>query len=479
MKVVQQDDARSDDILENDAADEELGNQFDSEDKDHKTLDEVQEQNIGFRASLNTVFSWSNFRIYLFTAWIFNAFAYLGSFYNLYLWSIMPSFVFIGAIGTITAAIGTTARFFGGYIGDTVNRKSLAVVSMLIIAIFYLMIGLFTDPMLIFVALTIYASVEITKGGSTAYIMDNIPREHSGFALSLFTAGRALAIITLAVFGVLYPILGFEAFRQIHLAGCILLLVSAILRAIYLESSPQQGREAGTKLWKSFMDDNKRALSTVLTVIPGMIIVCIVDSISDSFFKLGALIYMYEELFIDIPSMVIMFIITIVIQVPLLLKVGRLTDRKGVKSTAFMVYSIMPISAALLIAAYWFPDWAPLSFSIAADSIMPGLGVIFKTSFLAVVLKSINDTLWFTIVLVLIRNSLSSKDTSKVLSMFWSIVWISSSIGPIVGGLISDATSIMVLFVLVFILNIIILGAIARYDLTTKGENGQEIQISE
>ena len=158
---------------------------------------------------------------------------------------------------------------------------------------------------------------------------------------------------------------------------------------------------------------------------------------------------------------------------------GRLTDRKGVKSTALAVYAIMPISAALLIVAYWIPDWAPLSFSLFANSIIPGLGVIFKTSFLAVVLKYVNDTLWYTIVLVLIRKKLPSKDTSKILSLFWFIVWIAASFGPIIGGLISEATSIMSLFVMVFILNIIILASIARYDLTTKGQNGQDVTISE
>ncbi|GAH11936.1 unnamed protein product, partial [marine sediment metagenome] len=129
------------------------------------------------------------------------------------------------------------------------------------------------------------------------------------------------------VFGVLYPILEFEAFRLLHLVGGVLLLVSTILRAVYLGSSPQQGREEGSKLWKTFIDDNRRALRTVLAIIPGMIIVCIIDSISDSFFKLGALIYMYKELYIDVPSMVIMFVTTLVIQVPLILKVGRIADR--------------------------------------------------------------------------------------------------------------------------------------------------------
>ena len=230
---------------------------------------------------------------------------------------------------------------------------------------------------------------------------------------------------------------------------------------------------------RTFIDDNKRALKTLLAVIPGMILVCIFDSISDSLFKLGAVIYMYTDLAIDVPSMVVMFIVTLVIQVPLLLKVGRLTDRKGVKSTALMVYAIMPISAILLILANWFPDWAPASFALTANYYVPGLGVIFKTAFLAVVMKYVNDTLWYTIMLVLIRKRLPSKDTSKILSLFWFIVWMSASFGPYIGGLISEATSIISLFVIVLILNILILGAIARYDLTTKRLNDQSISISE
>jgi MFS family permease len=481
MKVVQKDDARSDDILDSDAMDGDIDGVPIPEILDHIEQDEAQNQNIGIRSSLKAVFAWKNYRIYLATAWIFNAFTYLGNFFNLYLWSILPNLVFIGTIGTVTAAVATTARFFGGYVGDTVNRKTLSVISMFIMATYYLMVGLFTDPILIFVALTLYSSAEIAKGGSTAYIMDNIPREHSGFALSLFTAGRTLSIVTLAVLGFVFPIVGFPTllYRQLHLVGAALIFLSTALRAKYLDSSPQNGRTEGSRLWRTFIEENRRTVGVLFSLIPGMIIVCIFDSISDSFFKLGALIYMYEDLLIDIPSMVVMFITTIIIQVPLLLKVGRLTDRRGVKTTALAVYSIMPISALLLIIAAWIPDWAPLSFGETANSILPGLGVIFKTSFLAVVLKYVNDTLWYTIVLVLIRKRLPSKDTSKILSMFWFIVWMSSSLGPYIGGLISEATSIISLFVMVFVLNIIILAAIARYDLTIKGHVNDELQFAE
>ena len=289
LKVVQNESARSEETL-----DGEPGVQPRAEDFDHIEFKEEQVQNLGIRASLHTVFSWENYRVYLVTSWIFNAFTYLGSFFNLYLWNIIPSLVLIGAINTITAAIGTTARFFGGYVGDTMNRKTLAVVSMLIMAVYYLMIGIFTDPLLIFVALTIYVSAEITKGGSTAYIMDNIPREHSGLALSLFTAGRVLSIVTLAVFGILYPLMEFAGFRLLHLAGGILLLVSTAVRAAYLKGGQQKRREHGTRLWRAFIDDNRRALRILISIIPGMIIVCVFDSISDSFFKL---LYRFTDCF--------------------------------------------------------------------------------------------------------------------------------------------------------------------------------------
>lgn len=469
MKVVQDDGVRSDEILDEDPIDQELGAIPGSEELDHSLSGEPQNQKIGLRDSLNTIFSWKNYKVYLITAWFFNAIVYLDSFFNLYLWSIVPNLVFIGAIGTAASIVLAFSRFFGGYIGDRVNRKFLAVISMFILSIYYLMIGIFTDPFLIFIALIINASAAMTRGGSTAYIMDNIPREHSGLALSLFTAGRVLSIVTLVAFGVLYPLMDWAAFRLLSLMAGVLLILSTVLRAKYLENSQANKREAGTKLWRVFIDDNRRALKLLSTIIPGMIIVCVLDAISDSFFKLGAFIYMYEELYISVPSIVIMLIATIILQVPLLLKVGRLTDRKGVKSTALLVYSIMPVSATLMILASWIPNWAPLSFSVAANAVIPGLGVIFNTSFLGVVLKYTNDVLWYTIVLVLIRKRLPSQDTSKILSLFWFIVWLTSSMGPLIGGIISETVGILYLFVGMLILNIIILGAIAKYDLTTRG----------
>ncbi|MFW9957559.1 MAG: MFS transporter [Candidatus Odinarchaeota archaeon] len=470
MKVVQKHDARSDNSLDKNPLDDKADIPAFNEDLDHMDIQEGHEPQDGLRASLTAIFSWKNYRIYLITGWVFNAFSYLTTFFNLYLWDIIPNLIFIGAIGSITSAVATIARFFGGYVGDTVNRKSLSVISFLLMGIYYLMIGIFIDPVFIFMALIVYSSVDLTKSGSTAYIMDNMPQEHSGLALSLFTAGRALSIITLAVFAFLYPFVEFEAYRQLHLVGGVLLLVCTIARAAYLKSIPSKKRETGTKLWRSFIQDNSRALRILLRMVPGMVVVCVLDAISDSFFNLGSLIYMYDVLFIDVQSITIMLIVTLTIQVPLLLKIGRLSDKKGVKSIALLVYTAMPISAALMILAYWFPNWAPSSFVDSANLMIPGLGVIFNFSFLAVVLKYVNDTLWYTIMLVLIRKRMPGQDTSKILAMFWFVIYLASSFGPFIGGMLSEVTSILNLFVVVLILNLLILGAIARYDLTEKGQ---------
>jgi MFS family permease len=470
--VVQKHDTRSDERLDGDAATEDARFPIESGESDRDN-EEDGNQTASFKASLNAIFSWKNYSIYLATAWVFNAFEYLSTFLNLYLWDVIPNLVIIGAVLTAASAVSAIARFFGGYVGDTVNRKTLAVTSMFLMAIYHVMLGIFIDPAFIFLAIIIVSSMEVTKGGSSAYIMDNIPREHSGLALSLFTAGRTLSIITLAVFAFLYPYLGWDAYRQICLVAGIFLLGSTVARAILLESNPQKQREAGTKLWKDFVEENSRAIRVLLMILPGMMAVCFLDAISDSFFRLGALIYINDVLGIDVQSIAIMMTATLVVQVPLLLKFGRQTDRKGVKSTALTVYALMPVSAALLILAYWIPDWAPTAVIDGANLLLPGLGIIFKVSFLAVVLKYVNDKLWYVIMLALIRKKLPSQDTSKILSMFWFVIYLASSIGPLIGGIISEYVSILFLFVGVLILNILILGAIARYDLVSKRSTDQ------
>ncbi|MGV9103738.1 MAG: hypothetical protein ACOC3C_06455, partial [Candidatus Thorarchaeota archaeon] len=149
-----------------------------------------------------------------------------------------------------------------------------------------------------------------------------------------------------------------------------------------------------------------------------------------------------------------------VLSVPLLLKIGRISDTSGTRRAALIVYLLMPVSAALLILAPIVTFWGPQTWVLAANGIYPGLGVIFSTAFIAIVMKYLNDTLWYMVLLTLIQKSLPKEDTAKILSIFWFTVYICSSIGPLIAGAIFEYLSPAFLFGIMLVLNLIILVSI-------------------
>ena len=419
------------------------------------------------REALAVIFSWKSYTVFLSTAWIFYAFDTLMIFYNLYLRELGWSFVLIGALSGINMIISASSRIIGGYIGDVVDRKMLATVSMLLISSFFLITALFVHPVILTFALLVYSSLNLVKSGSSAYIMDNVPREHSGLALSLFSAGKVVGVGALLVFNVLVATIGFgEGFRLIALVGGLCLLGSTIVRGYWLSPSPPVARSRSTTLLRDFLHENWTAFKLLVMTLPGAIIIVLLDAISDGIFRFGALLYANEFLGVSIPGIGTIMIVTLLISVPLLFKVGRLADTKGLKQTALFVYSLMPLSTILILVAPFVPVWAPPSVISSAESIMPGLGAIFTTVFLGIVLKYVNDGLWWLLLMVLIRKSLPSAGTSKFLSIFWFFVMALAAIGPFVGGVIFSLGSPHLLFVASLILNGIIIFSIARNGLT-------------
>jgi len=425
-----------------------------------------EEEKPSWRQSLRDIFSWRNYTVYLLTAWTFNAMAALWSFFNLYLRTLQWDFMTIGTTLSVVAMVSVFARLIGGYVGDVVDRKKLAVVAMLLTAVYFLIIGLFTDFSFVFIGLIILGINDIAKSGSSAYIMDNIPSKHSGLSISLFTAGNSLGTVTILVFLIIEPILGFaETFRHLYVLTGILLLICAAARAYYLDPSPQKGRAEGTPLWKDFVTENHQAIETLVRIMPGVLVVVIIDALSDSLFHFGALIYTYEILGVSYRGIAIMMFVYLAIMTPLLLKTGRMSDMKGARRAALIVYIFMPICAGLLLVAPILPQWAPDWLIGEAEASMEGLGVIFTTPFLAIVIKTVNDVLWYTILLTLIRKRIPRKDTAKILAMFWAVVYLCQSIGPLIGGIIFTYFEQSYLFVVVFGLNFLILGALAKNGL--------------
>lgn len=419
------------------------------------------------REALSEVLSWRSYTLFLVTAWMFYAFDIMMAFYNLYLRDLGWGFVLIGILGGVNTIISATARIFGGYIGDIVDRKVLASASMLLGSIFFFITAIFVHPALITLALLIYSSAGLVKSGSSAYIMDNVPREHSGLALSLFSAGKVIGVGSLLIFNVLVTMIGFgESFRLIALAGGLSLLASSVIRMYWLSPSPPPERVRNGSILRDFLSENWSAFRLVLTTIPGAVIIVLLDSISDGLFKFGALLYANESLGISIPGIGTIIIATLLISVPLMLKVGRLADTRGLKRTALMVYGLMPLSASLILIAPVLPVWAPSSMIHAAESLIPGLGSVFTTVFLGILLKYVNDGLWWLLLMTLIRKSLPRTGTSKFLALFWFFVMVLSSVGPFIGGVLFSIGSPSSLFVVSLCINVVILLSIARNGLT-------------
>ncbi|MFW9787324.1 MAG: MFS transporter [Candidatus Thorarchaeota archaeon] len=432
-----------------------------------------EEKRLNLIDSLRAIFSWRNYSVYLATSWMFTAFSYMGSFFNLYLWQELEwELILIGFVIAVANAISAISRLIGGYVGDVSNRKYLSVVAMFMMAAYNLIMGISVEFTWIIIALLFFSTMDVFKGGSTAFIMDNIPREHSGLGISLFSAGRVFGIVTLGVFVVLTPVLGFgPALRLMFFTGGIFLVIGAIVRAVLLEGSAPETSREGVSLFSSFIQENRRAVALLFGAVPGMIAIVVLDSLSDALFRFGAYIYIYNQVGIQVPGLILMTIITILVSVPMMLGTGMLSDRRGERNTALLVYSIMPICAILMLIAPMFPYWVPMSVIDQADLLFSGLGAIFSTPFVAIVLKSVNDAVWYLMLLTIIQKNLPRRDTAKILSVFWFIVFLISSIGPYFGGLVFQYFYQGHLFLIVLLLNLIILAWIGTKGLVRNAVN--------
>ncbi len=430
----------------------------------------VPEQNL--RNSLRVIFANRNYTVLLTTMWIFSTFTFLGSYLNLYLRALGWEVIVIGGVLSLAAGISTVFRLVGGYYGDVGNRKRIAVGAQLVYAIYYVAIGIFADFWLVIAAILLLSIQDLFRSGSSAFFMENVPKEHGGLALSLFTAGRGFSIISLVLFGFLEPVLGFpETFRLLYFVTGLFLLVSSAARAYFLTPITVVKEKSDKPIITEFLHQNRKAAGLLVAAIPGLLTIAIIDTISDSFFKTVAFIYANEVLEIDLAGINLMLIFQLLLIVPLVLKMGRMSDRSGIKRTAMIVYSVMPISAGMLFIAPYFPYIAPPELVLAADSIAPGLGVIFTTPFIAIVMKYVNDTLWWALIIILIRKRLPKTDTSKILSIFWVIVYIMSALGPVIAGIIYTYLNPQTTFLVIFVLNILLLAAIALGPFGNGDEN--------
>ncbi|MEM2142511.1 MAG: hypothetical protein QXS20_09960 [Candidatus Thorarchaeota archaeon] len=407
------------------------------------------------RQSLRSLLSWSNYRVYLVTSWVFSAFSVTDSLISLYLYQMNWEPLLIGSVFSMVAFMAAGTRLLGGYLGDVTDRKRLAVISFGMVGAYYMIMGLFTEVTFIIIALMIYSIVDLAKGGSSAYILDNIPRAHSGLGLSLFQAGKVFAIVPLVMIWSLVQSNPFPpSYRATIVLGGVAMLVCAFIRARFLSSSTIDDVERSTSL-RYFLSANARAVRVLAVTMPGVLVVVVLDAISDSLFHFGALIY--SSNYVNMSGIMLTVMTPVVISVPLLLKTGRASDKYSTRRVGLAIYSMMPVSVLLLMLSSVVSHWMPMSVVSQADILLPGLGAIFALPFLGIVLKQVNDSLWWLVILTMVQKSLPRRDTSKILAVFWFLVYVCSSIGPFIGGMIYTFRPQVYLFVLVLALNLIIL----------------------
>ncbi|MFX0045912.1 MAG: hypothetical protein ACFE8Z_08695, partial [Candidatus Hermodarchaeota archaeon] len=246
----------------------------------------------------------------------------------------------------------------------------------------------------------------------------------------------------------------------LFIAG-ILYMIAAAIRLTVLESIPQPDRaNRHGNVLRDFLGENLRGLKLLIRVFPVFVAVISLDAFSDAFYRFASLYYVNETLAFTIGEINLMILVTLMFSVPLTLYLGRVFDKRGGRGLTIAVYAVMPIAVWLLILAEQIPYIAPADWLAGLDALYPGLSILFSLAFLATALKSINDTLWFSILGTYILKSLPRPDLGKMLSLTMVVVFLFVSVGPIPAGFIYDTWQGLPLLYSVVILNVIILAVL-------------------
>ncbi len=422
---------------------------------------EAEEQpRLGFFKSVWQVLTYRSYAVYLATSWILGIFAVvIENYIMLYLRDIFLDYILIGFIIAIFMGLNLVARFLGGYVGDNYNRKWLSVLTMLISGIGMFVLSFTTSLIWILAGLIVLTTSELFASGSTSYIYENIPPDRSGLAMGIFQTGSGFGLIGL---GLITWLLGigtpFIATIQFMLfIGGICYVLAAIIRSIFLAPAQKIERKNrnGNKL-QDFFIQNANAMKLLLIILPVFMGILIIDALSDGFYRFVSMFYLNETLAFTIGEISLMLIVVLAFSIPLSVTVGGFFDRRGSRKAILVVYSVMPVSIALLLLAPIFPFWLPLGVTTSLISTFPILEPILSTAFLAIAMKHINDILWWTLILTYLRKAMPRSETAKMLSIFFIVVMIANIFTPIPAGFIYTFYGAIPLLIVTLCLNLLI-----------------------
>jgi MFS family permease len=409
-----------------------------------------------------------NWTIFVSTVWIYSSVFVVLEYFTLYFRDIGISYILTGAIFSLMYAITLPGIFVSGYITDNYDRRNLTVITMIWPVFFYLILALSTDVFFIILAFLTGGLTEITSGSGNAYHMEQIDRRLGGVAQSLFTLGATFGVVPLYLFALMLDV-GLSlviAMRIIFLAAAILNILNVFIRRFGLKQLPRPERtERSDNLLKDFVSENIRGFKLLARVLPVLLFILSLDALSDSFYNYAKIYYVNETLEFGYIEINLMILITLVISIALALVLGRVFDKRGGQGLTLAVYSIMPISILLLIASNYVRYIAPSGWINAADSIYPGLSVVFSLTFIATAMKSINDILWIAVIDTYILKSIPTADFGKMFTYVRLLPTVFLAIGPFLAGFIYTNWQGLPLLVMTVILNVALLVVIKTKSL--------------
>jgi MFS family permease len=424
------------------------------------TQEPEKQPQLGFFISVWRVLTYRSYSVYLATSWILGIFAVvIQNYIMLYLRDIFFDYILIGFILAVFMGLNLVTRFLGGYVGDNYNRKWLSVLTMLVSGIGMFVLSFTTALIWILVGIVILTTSELFASGSTSYIYENIPPDQSGLAMGIFQTGSGFGLIGLGLvtwfLGVGTPFI--TTIQYMLFIGGFCYVLAAIIRSIFLAPAQKIERKNwnGNKL-QDFFIQNANALKLLLIILPVFMGILIIDALSDGFYQFVSMFYLNETLAFTIGEISLMLIVVLAFSIPLSVTVGGFFDRRGSRKAILIVYSVMPVSIALLLLAPIFPFWLPLDVTTSLISAFPILEPILSTAFLAMAMKHINDILWWTLILTYLRKAMPRSETAKMLSIFFIVVMLANIFTPIPAGYIYTVYGAIPLLITTLCLNLMI-----------------------
>ncbi len=364
----------------------------------------------------------------------------------------------IGVVFTFARGTSFIGRFFSGYLGDRLNRKNLTVLTYVSAGIGYLIFGFSNNMLFIVLGIIFLSATTLFASGSAAYMLDNLPRELSGIGMGLYMAGRAFSLLGLALFGLFlnFGLPFVQAAQLMFILTGVSYLLNSVVRFVFLDSGGRAEKLKESVL-VDFIQQYKITFKVLLTAFPVFILVLLIDGISDGIYRYVNLFYVNEALGFSIGSINVMLMITLLISVPLNLKVGRFFDKHGSHKTIVLIYSFMPVTMLLLYLSQYYEYIVPINIVHILDALTPGLSVIVSTAFIGISTKSLNDILWATALNAYVRKTIPSKSVSSMMGVTSVLYNAFMLMAPLPSSIIYALYGGPILLLIIIILNTIIL----------------------